>query len=146
MALAAGGRRLFGFILLVEVLVATLAVIMQGLGLVGQALFFVQLGRFFALGPFARDFVAVNAFLHLVVTGQIGQRLVILVVVALAAAVFVKIRVLLGIRFFMFLMMKYNGAFLMLFVSRGINSLDDLRTGGINHRRCNKGHSRHHHH
>ena len=68
MALGAGGRCLFGFVLFIELFVASLAVFMQCFGVVLCNFFFFGklLFRLFPLGCFGRRFVALDAFLNIV--------------------------------------------------------------------------------
>ena len=91
MTLGAGGRSLFGFILLVEFFVTVLAVCMQRLGMI--FFYFFLFGKFFLgflpLGRFAGYFVALDAFFNVVALFEIGQRFAVLIMVAFAAAIFI---------------------------------------------------------
>ena len=68
MALGAGGRRFFRFILFIELFVAILAIGVQRFGVV--FLYFFLFGkllcRIFALGRFSRCFVTLDAFLNVI--------------------------------------------------------------------------------
>ena len=68
MALGTGCRCLFGLILFVEILVAALAVLMQGFRMIFLYFFFFGklLFGFLALGSFPGFFVAFDALLYIV--------------------------------------------------------------------------------
>ena len=105
MALGTGCRRFFGFIFLVELSVAALAVVVKGLGVIFEFHFlhfgffelFLAPFLFEILGHFTGFFVALDTFLNLIACFQIGKRLVVFVMMTLAAAIFVQVRVLLGV-------------------------------------------------
>ena len=91
MTLGAGGRSLFGFILLVEFSVAILAVGVHGLSLIFFYFFFF--GKFFlglfTFGCLSRYFVALDASFNIVALFEIGQGFALVVMVAFAASIFV---------------------------------------------------------
>jgi hypothetical protein len=91
MALGAGGRRLFRFVLFVELFVAAFAIFVQGFGVVFfYFLFFRKFFRgLFTLGCFAWYFVALDAFLDVVALFERGQRFAVLIMMAFAASIFV---------------------------------------------------------
>ena len=105
MALGAGCRCFFGLIFFVKLSVTAPAVFVKRFGVIFELHFF-HFGAFnFLFAPFLFEvsgdftglFVALDAPLNLIAFFQIGQRLVVFVVVTLAATIFVQIRVLLGV-------------------------------------------------
>src|SRR5210317_892038 len=100
MALGAGCRRFFGgLVFFIVFSVTTPAVCMQRLGMIIFYLFFLGkfLLGFFTFGGFSSYFMTLDALLNIVAFFQVGKRLVVLVVVTLAATVFVKFRILFSI-------------------------------------------------
>ena len=102
MALGAGRGCFFCFGLFVEFFMTVLAVIVQGLGMILQPLFFLQLGCIRSLGSFTGNLMAFNAALNSV-AGLQHQWFPICVMVAFTATGFEKVRVGCGIRFRMLL-------------------------------------------
>lgn len=91
MALGAGGRSLFGFILLVEFFVTVLAVCMHRFSLI--LFYFFLFGKFFlgffTFRGFAGKFVALDAPFDVVALFEIGQRFAVFIMMAFAASIFV---------------------------------------------------------
>jgi len=117
MALGAGGGRRFGLIGLVVGFVASPAIHVNGLGVVLQFFFLGEFGSIFALGSFARFLVALDAVLHFAVFCQIRQWFALVIMVAGAAPVLVKVWRGFGIILRMFLVAEFDDTFGMFFIS-----------------------------